>query len=159
MGDWICTACGNPCSKAYCDCGSGWENIDCGTEIIAAQAVKFDSGKARFDLLPPAALRGIAHVFTYGAKKYADFNYKNGDGLDWDRPYAALMRHMNAWNSGEDNDQESGASHLYHAGCCIMMLIDLVNSGIGKDTRFKTEETPNVSWKSQSPAQSVTKTC
>ena len=151
---WVCKSCGNwnQLLKRSCDCGSGWLSDP-------NKAVKNDSGKARFDLLPPAALRGIAHVFTYGAKKYADFNYKNGDGLDWDRPYAALMRHMNAWNSGEDNDQESGASHLYHAGCCIMMLIDLVNSGIGKDTRFKTEETPNVSWKSKSPAQSVTKTC
>ncbi len=120
------------------------------------EAVKFDNGKVRMDLLPPAALRGIADVFTFGANKYADFNYKNGKGLDWDRPYAALARHMNAWNGGEDNDPETGKSHLYHAGCCIMMLIDLIDSGIGKDTRFKTEDAPNVSWKSQSPAQSVT---
>ena len=101
------------------------------------EAVKYDKGKPRMDLLPPKALKGIAEIFTFGASKYEDFNYKNGDGLDWDRPYAALIRHMNAWNDGEDIDPESGKSHLYHAGCCIMMLIDLVDSGIGKDTRFK----------------------
>jgi len=101
------------------------------------KAIKNDNGKTRMDLLPPKALDGIAKIFTFGAKKYNDYNYKNGKGLDWCRPYAALMRHMIAWNDGEDIDQESGESHLYHAGCCIMMLIDLVDSEIGKDTRFK----------------------
>ena len=89
------------------------------------------------DLLPPKALVGIADVFTFGAKKYADFNYKNEKGLDWGRVYASAIRHLNAWNGGEDNDIETKKSHLYHAGCAVMMLIDLVDSGIGKDTRFK----------------------
>jgi len=102
-----------------------------------AEAVKNDRDKTRMDLLPPKALEGIAKIFTFGAKKYNDYNYKNGEGLDWSRPYAAMMRHLNAWNDGEDNDPETGQSHLYHAGCCIMMLIDLVDSEKGKDTRFK----------------------
>jgi len=100
------------------------------------KATKNDGGKTRMDLLPPKALEGIAKIFTFGAKKYNDYNYKNGEGLDWDRPYAAMIRHLNAWNDGEDIDPESGQSHLYHAGCCIMMLIDLVDSHKGKDTRF-----------------------
>ena len=100
-------------------------------------AVKHDSGKPMMGLLPPKALRAIADIFTYGAAKYANHNYKHGDGLNWDRVYDACLRHLNAWNDGEDNDQETGKSHLYHAGCCIMMLIDLVDSGIGHDGRFK----------------------
>jgi len=104
-----------------------------------ADAVKFDNGKPRMDLLPPKALEGIAKIFTFGAKKYHDFNYKTGKGLDLNRPLAACYRHLNAWNEGEENDPESGQSHLYHAGCCIMMLIDLVDSNIGRDTRFKTK--------------------
>jgi len=101
------------------------------------KAVKFDDDKTRMDLLPPKAQKGIAKVFTFGAKKYNDYNYKNGEGLDWNRPYAACLRHLNAWQDGEDLDPETKQSHLYHAGCCIMMLIDLVDSGIGKDTRFE----------------------
>lgn len=102
-----------------------------------ADAVKFDEGKPAMDLLPPKALRGIASIFGFGKKKYHAFNYKSGKGLDWNQPYAACLRHLNAWNEGEENDHESGESHLYHAGCCVMMLIDLVESKIGKDTRFK----------------------
>jgi len=107
-------------------------------EVVHPDAVKFDNGKPRMDLLPPKALEGIAKVFTFGAKKYHDFNYKTGKGLDWNRPQAALERHMTAWNDGEDIDPESGMPHLYHVGCCIMMLIDLVDSNIGTDTRFKS---------------------
>lgn len=104
---------------------------------VKSDAVKYDNGKPRMDLLPPKALNGIADVFGYGAKKYEDFNYKNGKGLLWSRVYAACLRHLNDWNGGEDIDPESGKPHLYHAGCCVMMLIDLIDSGIGSDTRFK----------------------
>lgn len=106
---------------------------------LSKTAVKNDKDKPRMFLLPTKALVPIAEVMTYGAKppKYNEFNYKENDGLDWDRMYSALMRHMAAWNDGEDDDPESGYSHLAHAGCCIMILLDLVNSNIGKDTRFK----------------------
>ncbi len=104
---------------------------------LDTEARKKDFGKPRMDLLPPKALFGIAKIMTYGASKYNDYNYKLGRGLDWDRLYAACLRHLNSWNAGEDKDPESGESHLYHAGCCIMMLIDLIDSKKGKDTRFK----------------------
>ena len=101
------------------------------------EARKKDFGKPRMDLLPSNALFGIATIMSYGATKYNPHNYKQGKGLDWDRLYSACMRHLVAWNAGEDKDPESGASHLYHAGCCIMMLIDLIDSKKGKDTRFR----------------------
>jgi len=100
------------------------------------EATKKDLVKPKMHLLPPKALEGIAKIMTYGARKYSAFNYKSGKGLNWDRVYSACMRHLNAWNSGEDIDPESGENHLLHAGCCIMMLIDLVESKIGEDTRF-----------------------
>lgn len=102
-----------------------------------AVAVKKDDEKVKMHLLPPKALLGIAKIMTYGALKYNNFNYKLGKGLDWDRMLSACYRHLNAWNDGEDNDKESGESHLYHAGCCIMMLIDLVETKKGRDTRYK----------------------
>ena len=105
-------------------------------EVVGPGAIKYDKDKPKMSLLPPKALRGIAEIMTYGAKKYNPHNYKLGKGLDWDQMYSACLRHMNAWNDGEDIDPESGRPHLYHAGCCLVMLIDLVDSKIGKDTRF-----------------------
>jgi hypothetical protein len=49
--------------------------------------------------------------------------------------YGALMRHMWAWWSGEATDKETGKSHLWHAGCCIIFLITYEARGIGKDDR------------------------
>lgn len=37
-----------------------------------------------------------------------------GKGVDIDRYYAALLRHVMAWRSGESNDPESGMPHLWH---------------------------------------------
>lgn len=106
-------------------------------KIKHGKAIKNDKHKPSMALLPPKALNGIAKVFTHGERKYHAYNYKTGKGLDWDRPFSACIRHLMQWNENEDNDGESGYSHLFHAGACIMMLIDLVESGIGKDTRFQ----------------------
>jgi hypothetical protein len=44
------------------------------------------------------------------------------------------------WQQGEDNDQESGASHLGHALACIAMLLDQQNYKVAVDTRFQKKE-------------------
>lgn len=86
-------------------------------------AQKFDGEKIRMELLPPFALTSIADVFTFGAKKYDSWNWSKG--LEWNRVYGALQRHLNSWYNREGVDSETKKSHLHHAGCCIMMLIDL----------------------------------
>lgn len=96
---------------------------------------KFDTGKVKMGLLPPHALKGIAEVFTSGAVKYGDYNYMNG--TQWSRYYDALQRHLNAWYSGQELDEETGKSHLYHAGCCIMILSEIQRTNVGEDNRPK----------------------
>jgi len=91
-------------------------------ELAKSEGTKFDGNKIRMELLPVDALIGIADIFTFGAKKYDSWNWAKG--IQYSRLYGALMRHMTAWYKGEEVDPESGKSHLYHAGCCLMMLID-----------------------------------
>jgi hypothetical protein len=93
------------------------------------KAIKKDEGKPQIHLLPPQALLGISRIMTFGIGKYSEYNYRKGDGLKWTRVYDACQRHLIAWLMGEDIDPESGENHLYHAGCCIMMLIDLQTRG------------------------------
>lgn len=83
---------------------------------------KFDDGKLRFDLLPEGALEEIVKVLGYGARKYAPDNWKKVPDARR-RYFAAAMRHIMAWHSGEEKDPESGLSHLAHAGCCILFLL------------------------------------
>jgi hypothetical protein len=49
----------------------------------------------------------------------------------------ALMRHMTAWWEGESADPETGYSHLWHAGCCILFLITYELRGNGHNDRPK----------------------
>lgn len=94
---------------------------------------KFDLGKLRWGLLPFDALTGIIKVLEFGATKYGDRNWE--EGMDWDRPFNATIRHLTAWYEGENDDEETGHSHLWHAGCCILFLIAYELRGVGHDNR------------------------
>lgn len=96
---------------------------------------KHDSEKPRMDLLPNAALTGIAEVLTFGAKKYDAHNWRGG--IEYSRLIAAAYRHLGAFNDGEDLDPESGLSHLKHLGCCVSFLLEQEAKGTGLDDRYK----------------------
>jgi hypothetical protein len=102
------------------------------------RAVKYDQDKPDYSLLPPEALEEMSKVLTYGAKKYAPHNWAKG--MDWSRLYSAMNRHIWAWWNGEDNDKETGLSHLAHAMCCLAFLISLDKRGVGEDNRWTTIE-------------------
>ena len=74
--------------------------------------LRFDNGKARYDLLPYDALEVLAKVYTDGAVKYAPRNWEKG--MDWSRMFGSLVRHAFAFWRGEDNDKESGSPHMAH---------------------------------------------
>lgn len=105
---------------------------------------KDDGDKDRFDLIPPEGMFAVARVLTFGARKYDERNWERG--MKWSRVFGALMRHMWAWWAGKgptsENfafgslDDETGFSHLWHAGCCIMMLIAFEQRTSGTDDRF-----------------------
>lgn len=96
---------------------------------------KDDAEKVRYELLAPELLDSIAQILTYGAKKYGDRNWERG--MKWSRPFGALMRHLWAWWRGEAADTETGKSHLWHAGCCLMFLIAYEARTLGEDDRPK----------------------
>ena len=94
---------------------------------------KDDDGKDPWHLAPWDAFRAIVTVLRFGAAKYGDRNWEGG--MAWSRPFSALMRHLTAWWSGEKADPETGYSHLWHAGCCVVFLIAFEMRGIGSDDR------------------------
>jgi hypothetical protein len=94
---------------------------------------KDDQGKDPWHLAPWDAFRAIVAVLRFGAGKYAPRNWERG--MAWSRPFSAMLRHLTAWWHGEKADPETGFSHLWHAGCCIVFLIAFEMRGVGEDDR------------------------
>jgi len=81
---------------------------------------RYNNGKADLSLIPIKTLEDEARVWMYGEGKYARFNWMKG--MKWSIPLACALRHLAAWQSGEDIDPESGQTHLAHAMCNLRML-------------------------------------
>ena len=77
----------------------------------------------------------VAKVMTYGAKKYDKHNWRGG--FDWTRLSDASLRHIHQWLEGQDKDPETEISHLAHAVCGLMMLIEHELKELGNDDRYK----------------------
>ncbi len=80
--------------------------------------------KDRLDLIEPEALRQIAAVMEHGANKYGARNFHRTP-LRKSTYYGAIMRHVGAWWDGEENDPDSGLSHLAHIGANINILLSV----------------------------------
>ena len=93
---------------------------------ITAEGMKFDSGKPDYSLLPFAAVDEVVKVLTYGAAKYDRFNWEKVEAV---RYQAATMRHFSTHMQGEKIDPESGISHLAHAICSLLYLLDFELKG------------------------------
>ena len=87
---------------------------------MESESLKYDDGKLRMDLIPPSALRSIATVLTYGAKKYKANSWQ---GIAPDRYVAALLRHFTAFMENPMSvDEESGLLHIEHVICNAVFL-------------------------------------
>ena len=104
---------------------------------IKTEAVKFDSGKVDWTLVPFEALEGMVQVLEFGAVKYSRNNWQMDNGFKWTRVAASALRHLFAWLRGEDNDPESGLSHISHCQCNLLFLAYYIRnkSQASKDNR------------------------
>lgn len=111
---------------------------------MLSTGVKYDAGKPRVSLLPPLATLEVAKVLTFGAQKYAPGNWKiveNGP----ERYLDASLRHVFAYMAGESGDSETSLSHLAHAICCLMFILDI-------ETQNQLEKNENLPRNNQNPA-------
>ncbi len=99
-------------------------------------STKYDQGKARLELIPAASLMQVAMVMEFGSRKYGDENWRS-PGFKWKRLIGASLRHLFAFVGGEDKDPETGLSHLAHAACCVLFLLEHQTIGLGEDDRHK----------------------
>jgi hypothetical protein len=120
-------------TACFCRCGAACEMVN----DKPAEGRKDDGGKLPIHLLPTDALECITEVLDFGAKKYAPRNWEQG--MAWSRVYRACIGHLWKWWRGVPADAETGKSHLWHAGCCILFLIAYEKRKVGSDDRPETE--------------------
>jgi hypothetical protein len=138
-----CPYCGDamPDINAYrCPCGGSTrvhKHIMEAPKVIPLEGIKYDSGKPDMALLSPIALLEITKVLDFGKKKYAAHNWRKG--MAWSRLLSASLRHIFAFVGGESLDPESGLSHLAHAVCCLMFLLEFEKTRIELDDRYKAK--------------------
>jgi hypothetical protein len=102
----------------------------CGEDLIPIlekslelkQGKKNDTGKLRYDLIPPGPLAELAKVYTIGANKYNDRNWEKG--IKWGRIFAAMMRHAWAYWRGERDDPQDGQHHLASVAWCAFAIME-----------------------------------
>jgi hypothetical protein len=97
--------------------------------------IKHDQQKEPLSLLSRTWLLGVAKVMAFGAKKYAAHNWRNG--IERSRLISAALRHIMAYNEGQDLDEETKLSHLDHASCCLMFARELHDTRPDLDDRWK----------------------
>lgn len=85
---------------------------------------------ARFDLIPPGALRALAEHFGRGARKYDDNQWRKG--YEWSKSYAALQRHLGDFWEGKDYDVCSNDPD----GCSMVDASGKPFTPAGPDTCF-----------------------
>lgn len=86
--------------------------------------MKLDLTKPKLSLLYKAFVEQTALARMYGLTKYPDAeNWRTTDPSDH---FSAALRHIFAHLAGEENDPESGVSHLGHACANLMFEMERV---------------------------------
>lgn len=85
------------------------------------KALRYNENKVEWSLVDWKSLEPMVKVLMHGAQKYEPDNWKKGQDLK--SLSSCLMRHLVAFMDGEDNDPESGESHLGHVLCNAMFMI------------------------------------
>jgi len=102
--------------------------------IDKSVGLKYDSDKPQMQLLSSIAIAELSKVLTFGAHKYAAHNWRNG--ISSTRLLGAALRHIFAYLGGQTNDPETGLSHIAHAMCCCMFILELNITIPGTDDRY-----------------------
>lgn len=113
----------------------GWDRDNLGLEPQGVNPKQqFGDRKVPLHLVPAPAMVAIAMGLKDGARKYGAYNWRYLP-VETQTYVGAALRHLMAWQDGEDIDPDSGNNHLAHAMASLAILVDALESGQVKDNR------------------------
>lgn len=92
---------------------------------------------ATWSVMPRWIMALVGRVMSVGAAKYEAFNYRQSR-IAASTYEDAIERHCLLWFDGEDDDPETGVSHLASVMASCALLIDAQATGKLDDDRQKT---------------------
>lgn len=96
------------------------------------EARKDTHDRIRYDLVPAYPAHEEALVYTKGALKYDEENWRKG--MSWKKAIGALKRHLAAFEMGESRHEE-GMHHLASVKFWCNALMEWERTGAGADDR------------------------
>lgn len=84
------------------------------------KSLRLNEGKIQTRELDPNFILAMGEVLTLSRSKYEHFNWTKA--TDWSTPYESMMRHLMAFQKGENVDPDDGCSHLAKAAVNLMFL-------------------------------------
>lgn len=106
---------------------------------MSEKGKRYNKGKPKlsYNALGKEANEGAARIWEYGATKYERGNWLKG--MPYTEAVDSLMRHLEAFLDGEDNDLESGLPHVDHIQTCAKILAQSVHTRPDLDDREKKD--------------------
>lgn len=107
------------------------------------RGTRHNTGKPQLSLVLEArlALEGCARAFMYGLKKYCRGNWRKG--FNHTEVSDSAIRHLAAYQAGENKDPESKLDHIDMALCNVLMLAEMYHGYKKLDDRPIIEGVPN----------------
>ena len=99
---------------------------------------KLDTKKPRVSLISPLFMFSVAEVFSKGAEKYGDNNWRQG--IKVTRLLDACLRHIFIFLAGEDFDPDLNTHHLANAAAELAMALEMYYTRPDLDDRFNIDK-------------------
>jgi hypothetical protein len=105
--------------------------------------LRYDEGKPRYDLIPPAFIKALALHFEAATKKYPDRNWEKG--MSWCTIFRALISHAMEWFLGYKYDVDPTLKkgykghHMIAVAWNAMALFEYERRKIGFDDRVEEQ--------------------
>lgn len=116
--------------------------------------LRHDTGKLLAYLLPPEALIELTRIFTKGATKYSDQNWRKG--MPWSKVIGPLDRHLMKFKMGQTEDKELRCRHAGMVAWNALTLLVYELQELGFDDRILPEKMTiddDMNWVELTPAQ------